>query len=180
MSSNPFMKRAAAQGFRDGVASLSASAVGERVRNVPPAPFLINPYGKKSIWMPEPYQMLRYPNPSLLNSLWLGLVAPIVLLPYRIWHEFIKWLLVGELQIAALSGRRLVSSSLRWAAWGVAGNAYAVQAHPSQLMLGHVLPPKDSALLSAEGGAGHVIELEIDDCGRAAWERVRTLWKDKT
>ena len=103
----------------------------EQAYKVPPAPFLINPYGKKSIWMPEPYQMLRYPNPSLLNSLWLGLVAPIVLLPCRVWHEFIKCLLVGELQIAALSARHLVSSSLCWAAWGVTGNAYAVQASHS-------------------------------------------------
>ena len=136
----------------------------EQAYKVPPAPFLINPYGKKSIWMPEPYQMLRYPNPSLLNSLWLGLVAPIVLLPCRVWHEFIKCLLVGELQIAALSARHLVSSSLRWAAWGVTGNAYAVQASPFQLMLGHVLPPKYSALVSANGGSIQVIELEIDDC----------------
>ena len=131
---------------------------------VPPAPFLINPYGKKSIWMPEPYQMLRYPNPSLLNSLWLGLVAPIVLLPHRIWREFIKCLLVDEFQIAALSARHLVSSSLRWVAWGITGNAYAVQASPFQLMLGHVLPPRYSALVSANGGSIQVIELEIDDC----------------
>lgn len=131
---------------------------------VPPAPFLINPYGKKSIWMPEPYQMLCYPNPSLPNSLWLGLVAPIVLLPHRIWHEFIKCLLVGEFQTAALSALHIVSSSLRWAAWGVTGNAYAVQASPFQLMLGHVLPPKYSALVSANGGSIQVIELEIEDC----------------
>lgn len=136
----------------------------EQTYQVPPAPFLINPYGKKSLWMPEPYQMLRYPNPSLLNSLWLGLVAPVVLLPHRIWHEFIKCMLVGEFGVAKFSARHIVSSSLRWAWWGITGNAYAVQAHPLQLLLGHVLPPKYSALVSANGGATQVIELEIDDC----------------
>ena len=53
---------------------------------------------------------------------------------------------------------------LRWVAWGITGNAYAVQASPFQLMLGHVLPPRYSALVSANGGSIQVIELEIDDC----------------
>lgn len=128
----------------------------------PTAPFLINPYGKKSIWMPEPYQMLRYPNPSYANSLWLGLAASIVMLPHRLWIEVLRQMLLGKFASSLQQLAFIPVSMLLWAWWGITGKAYAVDARPGELLFSHLLTPEQSSAISRVSNLGHVVPL-LDD-----------------
>lgn len=110
---------------------------------------IINPFAQPSSWFPEPHQILQYPNESRANAAWLGLVAPIVMLPGRLWNEVLRVALRGHL-IAAV--RHLVvaipSTSARWVWWGITGKAYAVQATPAQLDGARFLAPHESIIAS--------------------------------
>lgn len=49
--------------------------------------YAINPAVAPLQWSPEPYQLVRFHNPRYWNSLWLGTVWNVALLPTRIWRN---------------------------------------------------------------------------------------------
>lgn len=108
---------------------------------------VINPFGKPSIWTPEPYQILCFPNENRLNSAWLGLVAPWVMLPGRLWREVLRVALLGRLLYAAKHLFWLIPyTSALWLVWGLKGHAYAVDATISQLTGARFLAPHESLI----------------------------------
>lgn len=108
---------------------------------------IINPYAKTSGWFPEPYQLLQYPNENRLNSLWLGLVAPFVMLPGRLWNEVLRVLLAGH-PLSALKNLlwMIPHTSLLWMKWGIRGHAYVVYATMDQLWGARFLKPHESVI----------------------------------
>lgn len=58
---------------------------------------LLNPAVAALCWTPEAFQYVYFPNPRYLNSLWLGTVWNVTLLPTRIFQEVINPLLRGYL-----------------------------------------------------------------------------------
>lgn len=81
---------------------------------------------ESSLWFPHAYQMVIWPNPSRLNALWLGLVAPLVMMPMRLMVEVILMALMGNIRMA---GRNLVFvpiSTVLWAFEGCKGNLFAI------------------------------------------------------
>jgi hypothetical protein len=95
---------------------------------IPKARFLINPLVVESIWTPEPYQLFVWPNPSRLNSIWLGTVAQLVMLPGRIWTEFVMPLFLGYFFLAFWYGFWFIpTSTMKWLCAGLKGNLFAVR-----------------------------------------------------
>ena len=113
--------------------------------------FIISPLSEPSGWTPEPYQILNYPNENYLNSLWLGLVAPLVMFPTRLWNEVVRLALAGHLLLAAQMLVFIPISSIKWLWWGVRGMAYAVNAEPKELMQAHILQPHESLMAMVAG-----------------------------
>lgn len=118
--------------------------------------YSINLINAQSIWTPEPHQMLNWPNPSRLNSLWLGLVAPLIMLPGRLWNEVIRVAARGHVGSAAVMLGFIWSSSLLWAGWGLRGDAFALDLDPETLMWSRFLTP-DQAIEALMAGDNDVI-----------------------
>ena len=62
--------------------------------------YLINMALAPLAWTPECWQMRPFINPSRANSVWLGTVWNVILIPTRIWHEVLRPLLHGEVRVA--------------------------------------------------------------------------------
>jgi hypothetical protein len=121
---------------------------------------VINPFAKPSGWFPEPHQIITYPNESRLNSAWLGLVAPFVMLPGRIWSEVLRPALKGHF-LFALKHLLLVipGTWLIWLVEGLLGDAYAIDATPEQMKGAHYLLPPESIVATLSGQA------QVAECG---------------
>jgi hypothetical protein len=79
-------------------------------------------------WTPEVWQMRRFTNPSRANSLWLGMVWNVILLPNRLWHEFGAIAITGRVDLALLHLLIAIPGSFAtflW--WGLIGKARAVR-----------------------------------------------------
>jgi len=94
-----------------------------------------------SIWCPMPHQVLDFPNPSRLQSLWIGTVAQLYMLPVRLWREFLAILLKGRPLVAALSLLYVMWSTLLWVWWGVRGTAFGVDMPARLVSATKFLPP---------------------------------------
>jgi hypothetical protein len=91
-----------------------------------PVLFELNPALARLHWTPEPYQILKYRNPSYLNSLWLGTFWNVFLLPTRLWVEVVLACIHDGLGEALLGLLSLVVSMVIRFAFGIAGFARGV------------------------------------------------------
>jgi hypothetical protein len=113
---------------------------------------VISPFAKPSLWFPEPHQIIDYPNESRLNSAWLGLVAPFVMLPGRIWNEVLRPALRGHVLFAIKHLLLIIPATwLIWILDGLAGTAYAVKATPEQMKGAFYLDPPQSMIATLHG-----------------------------
>lgn len=94
------------------------------------------------ISFPNAYQMVNFPNPSRVHSLWLGTGANLLMLPERLWYEFLAILLRGRPLIALAMLGFIVLTSLTWLWWGIRGTAFAVGMPPSLLRSVRFLQPE--------------------------------------
>jgi len=78
-------------------------------------------------WTAEPWEYQFFPNPSYLNSLWLGIGWNIVLVPWRFLHEVIVPLLHLQLVQALILLILLPISVVRLAVSGLLGRCHAVR-----------------------------------------------------
>lgn len=107
---------------------------------------VISPYSAPSIWFPSAWQIVNFPNENRLNSAWLGVVAPLLMLPGRLWYEFALPLLRGGNPLWLLK-HLLIGiplTTLIWLVWGLMGEAYAVPATLDQMANAVVLDPAKS------------------------------------
>lgn len=77
-------------------------------------------------WTPEIWQITKFVNPSVLNSLWLGTVWNLFLLPTRFWHECLVILAAGHMRLAFAQFGVILWSFWKVFTWGLNGNARAV------------------------------------------------------
>lgn len=112
------------------------------------------------ISFPDAHQMLDFPNPSRLHSLWLGTGANLLMLPGRLWREFLTILLRGRPIIAVTMLGFIVLSSLLWLWWGIRGTAFAVGMSPDLMRHVRFLPPESCDQLIALGVGKPMIYVE--------------------
>jgi hypothetical protein len=122
--------------------------------------YAINLLNARSIWTPEPYQMLRWPNPSRLNSLWLGIVAPLIMLPGRLWNECIRVIFAGHLKVGLAMLGFIVSSSLEWLSWGLNGHAIAINLTPDVLAVSRFMDVDEAVADLMTGNEKLLIRVE--------------------
>ena len=114
--------------------------------------FLINPNADDSSWTPEPYQIICWPNPSRANSLWIGTVAQLVMLPGRLWTEVVRPLLRGRPLMALMCLLWFLPvSSLIWLWWGIRGDAYALKVDLQLMLRARVMTTDESLIAMALG-----------------------------
>lgn len=113
---------------------------------------LINPTMADSCWTPEPFQLINWPNPSRANSLWLGLVAPWVMLPGRLWSEVLRPLMYG-MPLAALLYLFwfIPMTTLIWIYWGVRGDLFALDVDLATMTNSRMMTPDESLQAMAAG-----------------------------
>lgn len=108
---------------------------------------VINLFAKPSTWCPEPYQILHFPNENRWNSAWLGLAAPLVMLPGRLWNEVLRVALRGRPGYALKHLLvHIPHTSFLWLRWGLAGEAYAIDATVKQMAGARYLLPHESLI----------------------------------
>jgi len=126
---------------------------------IPSTPrYVINLLNVKSTWTPEPYQMLNWPNPNYFNSLWLGLVAPLVMLPGRIWSEVIKPARAGHIRFALNMLVFIPKSSLLWAIWGISRQIIAPRIDPVTLRASRFMQPSEALKSFVDGDRRAIFE----------------------
>lgn len=131
------------------------------------AKVLINMVLAEPFWTPEPYQIIRFRNTNKLNSLWLGTVAPIILLPTRIWHEIIMVALMGHFMHSLRMMAFVPISMFHWFWWGVTGQAHAINQPLSVLTQSHFLSPAD-CLKAIAAGCDEVVMTSLAARSRTA------------
>ena len=121
-----------------------------------PPRYVINPIAApRPIWTPEIYQTVcGYRNPSYLNSLWLGIVWPVLAFPYRVFRE-VLWPLFNLNFSTALGSVVTIPITIIWNLFrSVTGHVMAIDVAIEQVM--------DSIILSPEQGAAAVFEGHYD------------------
>lgn len=110
--------------------------------------YLINPSAyNHSLWTPEIYQMIpARRNPRYLQSLWL-VFWNIVLLPTRIWHEFIKQVLQFRFKAALIGLFMLPSTFLLLSFFGITGNLICMPITLEELLNANVATPDEGEVL---------------------------------
>lgn len=121
---------------------------------------LINPVSSTEVmWSPHVYQMvLGHKNPSYLNSLWLGTVWNLLLLPFRVAIEVLWPLFNFELQLMCLSLWYVPVGSFRLLASSLSGHAMGLRISCEQMVSGRVLTPAQGRGAVASGFDTVVIE----------------------
>lgn len=101
------------------------------------------------VWAAEPWQLCAARNPSYLNSLWLGTVWNIVLLPTRIWKELLRPLLWGriELFLAMLAFMPLSIAKFFWL--GITGRLHSLMLPPDVCPSILLMEDEDAAAVKA-------------------------------
>lgn len=113
--------------------------------NTEPKPiYLINLAAAPTMWDPEPWQIQKFPNPSYLNSLWIGLVWNLFLLPTRLWHEVIDTLLDGQILGALLLLVALPISMVRLAWLGLTCQAFGVRLGIDIVLSARFMTPREA------------------------------------
>jgi hypothetical protein len=114
-----------------------------------------------SVWVPEVFQLVvNYQNPNYLNSLWLGTVWNLGVIPYRVFREFLVALFHFRFGVALLSIFVIPASALLIFVKGVLGK---VRAHcvPLELVQQSVLLSKyESDTAFSRGHKEVVIDLD--------------------
>lgn len=109
-------------------------------------------------WTPEPWQVVYFPNPNRLNSIWLGTVWNFMLFPTRLWFEVIRllttkaWFLVP----ATLAG--LMLSLPRWVWAGFCGNLRALPVDMHTRLHADIMTPAEAAAAITAGDERAVID----------------------
>lgn len=126
-----------------------------------PPRYIINPIAApRPLWAPEIYQTVcGYRNPSYLNSLWLGLVWPVLALPYRVFRE-VLWPLFNFDFGTALGSIAGLPASMAWNLLRcVTGHVMAIDVTVDQVTDAIVLCPKQGAAAVFEGHYDVVMDL---------------------
>lgn len=72
-------------------------------------------------WTPEPWQVVYFPNPSLMNSIWLGTVWNVMVLPTRLYYEFFRLLFSPLWFLAPATLCVVIGGFFKWIGMGFAG-----------------------------------------------------------
>jgi hypothetical protein len=121
--------------------------------------YVVNLALAQSSWSPEAYQLVEFPNTNYANSLFIGLLTPVVTLPSRLYQEVVRVALKWHLGLALASlFVRIPLTSLRWAWWGIRGRAFGMQMPPDMIVQSKFLSPFECAVDLASGD-GEVIKL---------------------
>lgn len=114
--------------------------------------YVVNLALAKSSWSPEAYQLVEFPNVNYANSLFVGLLTPLVTLPSRLYREVIRLALNRHLGLALVSlFIRIPFTSLCWVWWGIRGRAFGVQMPLSIIVQSKFLTPFECAADLASG-----------------------------
>lgn len=126
-----------------------------------PPRYIINPVATpRSLWAPEIYQTVcGYRNPSYLNSLWLGMVWPVLALPYRVVREVLWPLFNFDFSTALLSLVMLPVTVGYNFLRCVTGHVMAIEATIDQVTNAIILSPEQGAAAVFEGHYDVVMDL---------------------
>lgn len=122
--------------------------------------FLINAALFNLMWTPEPWQIVRFPNPSYANSLWLGTVWNFMNLPTRAWHEVIRVLFSRHALYAPYMLWMLLYTTFRQVLWGFVGMNRAIDVPIELRIKADIMEPVEAANRIKAGDARAVVEQE--------------------
>ena len=125
-----------------------------------PPTFIVNPMAaKKSLWFPKIFQLIRkHKNPSYLNSLWLGIGFNILILPHRLYKEFVMPMLHFKLIYCLIAVFVIPSSILLIAYYGITGRLMAVDIDFDVALDSMVMSPEQSLAAFKNGYVQMVID----------------------
>lgn len=100
-------------------------------------------------WTPEPWQICAAKNPTYLNSVWIGTVWNLIMLPSRFWPELLRPLLWGQLELALRSLLIIPTTTLGMFWFGLLGRMHSLPLSPVATMGLLVMEDEDAELVAA-------------------------------
>lgn len=122
------------------------------------ARYVLNPAVMRLTWNPEAWQVVRFMNPNYANSLWLGTVWNIALLPTRLWQEVARPALAGHIRLACQMASRIVTTTLETAGWGLMGRARPLPVSAALLCDADILSEQQARAMLEAGKFDAVME----------------------
>lgn len=126
-----------------------------------PPQYIVNPMAaKKQCWFPDTHQLIGgYTNPNYLNSLWLGIIYPMVLLPLRLLN-CINALLQLRFAVffAILLSFTIGTIKMVWS--GIQGKLMAVDIEFDIAVRSIILKPEQAQTAIAKGYNNLVMDAE--------------------
>jgi hypothetical protein len=109
-------------------------------------------------WTPEPWQVVYFPNPNRLNSIWIGTVWNFMLIPTRMWFEVIRLCVTPAWYITPMTLMAVLLSSLKWVLAGFAGKLRALPIDLQTRLHSDIMTPEEAASAIKAGDERAVID----------------------